>query len=165
MQPAADEDFEIEVKFESEPTQAIQSQGLLVEQDATNFIRFDVYSDGSSLNVFGAAFTDGSPDTPISRRHRSGVDDLSAPRTHGDQWTARYSYDGVTWTTAGTFSHALTVWSVGVFAGNFDPNPAYTAVVDYFFETSAPVLPEDASLCNPSDESEVTTASIGGGSL
>jgi hypothetical protein len=66
-----------------------------------------------------------------------------------DQWTAQYSYDGLSWTLATSFSHALTVSSVGVFAGNFDdtvldPNPpAYQAVVDYFFDTSSPIVPED----------------------
>ncbi|MBY8978480.1 cadherin-like domain-containing protein, partial [Rhodobacteraceae bacterium NNCM2] len=42
MQSAADEDFTLEARFLSEPSQRFQMQGLLVEQDASNWIRFDV---------------------------------------------------------------------------------------------------------------------------
>ena len=165
MQPAADEDFEIEVKFESEPTQGYQSQGLLVEQDASNYVRFDVYSDGSSLRVFAATFANGAPTIRVNSPIPSGPTTYLRLGRSGNQWTARYSYDGVSWTTAASFSHALTVWSVGVFSGNFTPNPAYTAVVDYFFETSAPINPEDGPTCDPSDQFIVTVASDGPGAV
>ena len=165
MQPAADEDFEIEVKFESEPTQGYQSQGLLVEQDASNYVRFDVYSDGSSLRAFAATFANGAPTIRVNSPIPSGPTTYLRLGRSGNQWTARYSYDGVSWTTAASFSHALTVWSVGVFSGNFTPNPAYTAVVDYFFDTSAPVDPEDGPICDPSDQFTVTVASNGPGAV
>ena len=80
MQPAADEDFEIEVKFESEPTQRYQSQGLLVQQNASSYVRFDVYSDGSSLRAFVATFANGTPTVRVNSAIRSGPDDLSASR-------------------------------------------------------------------------------------
>ena len=51
MQPAADENLEIEVKFESEPTQKYQIQGLLVEEDSTNYLRLDVHYTGSELRI------------------------------------------------------------------------------------------------------------------
>jgi regulation of enolase protein 1 (concanavalin A-like superfamily) len=143
MQSAADEDFEIEVKFESEPTERFQMQGLLVEQDASNYLRFDVFSDGSGLNVFSATYTDGMEAMKINAPIASGPMTYLRLARAGNQWTARYSYDGATWVTATSFSHVLTVGSVGVFAGNFNPYPAYTAVVDYFFETSSPIVPED----------------------
>jgi len=41
----------------------------------------------------------------------------------------------------------LVVSQVGVFAGNFgsggSPAPAHTALVDYFFNTASPIIPED----------------------
>ncbi len=80
MQPAADEDFEIEVKFESQPTQRYQGQGVLVEQNASNYVRFDVYSDGSSLRAFAATFANGSPTVRVNSPIRSGPDDLPASR-------------------------------------------------------------------------------------
>ena len=44
MQPVADTDFWIEAKFDSIPSKKYQIQGLLVEQDVGNFLRFDIFS-------------------------------------------------------------------------------------------------------------------------
>jgi hypothetical protein len=60
-----------------------------------------------------------------------------------------------------TFSETLTVSSVGVFVENDDNGnaPAYTALVDYFFETSSPIVPEDGTLdTNPPVISNVQVA-------
>jgi len=67
----------------------------------------------------------------------------------GTQWTLDYSPNGTAWTPAGTFSHTIAVNSVGVFAGNYGSGgsaPAHTALFDYFFDTAAPVSPEDGAL-------------------
>ena len=165
MQSAPDEDFEIEVKFESEPTEAFQSQGLLVEEDGANYVRFDVSSDGFDRLVFGATFAAGE----YTERVYEPI--TAAPITYlrltrsGDEWTGRYSYDGEDWTVATTFTRALEVSSVGVFAGNFDPNPASMVVVDYFFETSSPIEPEDTPLCQPGEQFTLTTDSMGPGTV
>ena len=55
MQPCNDADFEVEVKFESEVLERYQMQGIMVWQDSGNYLRFDVYSTGSSVQAF--AFT------------------------------------------------------------------------------------------------------------
>ena len=67
----------------------------------------------------------------------------------GNSWTHRYSTDGTTWTDTGSFSHTLAVTAVGVFAGNYPEGtaPAFEAEIDYFFETSSPVVPEDPVTC------------------
>ncbi len=59
MQTASDTDFETEVKFESGVSEKYQLQGLLVEESAGTFLRFDFYSDGNSTRIFAASFTDG----------------------------------------------------------------------------------------------------------
>jgi hypothetical protein len=62
----------------------------------------------------------------------------------GDQWTQFYSYDGITRMTNVSFTHALTVTSVGPFASNAgSPAPAFTGLVDYFFNTASPIVPGD----------------------
>jgi regulation of enolase protein 1 (concanavalin A-like superfamily) len=139
MQAASDEDFEIEAKFDSEPTQKYQGQGFIVEQDESNYIRFDVFHDGRRFRIFAATIANGSPTVRFNRRiSPMATTHLRLGRV-GDQWIAEYSTDGASWSSAGSFSHSLAVSSVGVFASNFTPNPAYTARVDYFLETSAPV--------------------------
>ena len=52
MQPTQNTDFEIVTKFESAVTQRYQMQGILVEQDLANFLRFEVYHDGSNTQLY-----------------------------------------------------------------------------------------------------------------
>jgi hypothetical protein len=59
MQAVDDVDMVIETRFLSTPTGQYQLQGLLFEQDADNWIRFDTYSDGSRLYAFAAVTIDG----------------------------------------------------------------------------------------------------------
>ena len=143
MQPALDENMEIEVKFESEPSQAYQLQGLLIEQDSDNYLRVDFYSDNTNLRMFAARFEGGVP-TVITNETITGGTALFLRLTRqGDAWTYQYSDDGSNWTGAGNFTYGLSVSAVGVFVGNGGGNPAYTATVDYFFNTWNPIVPED----------------------
>ena len=148
MEAAANQDFELEVKFESQPTQAYQLQGVIVETSPGNYLRFDFYHDGATLRVFAASFVSNG----ATVRHSQGI--AAAPAggalymrvgRQGNQWTQSYSYNGTTWFAAASFSHAMTVNQIGVFAGNAGGTsaPAYTAVVDYFFNTASPINPED----------------------
>ncbi len=165
MQSAQDEDFQIEVKFESEPTQRYQIQGMLVEQDANNFLRFDVYSDGAALHVFAATFSNGVPSTVFDQTISSAPTTYLRLTRVGDEWTAQYADDGSTWTTAGIFTHTLAVSTVGVFAGNTGNNPAFTAAVDYFFDTAAPIAPEDGLTCAPNDQFTLSATVVGDGAV
>ena len=87
MQPSLDEDLEIEVKFESEPTQRYQIQGLLVEQDGQNFLRVDFYSDGSQLRVFAARFEGGVPSVLVNQAIAGGATLYLRLTRLGDEWT------------------------------------------------------------------------------
>lgn len=147
MQMANDTDFEIEVKFESLPAVKYQGQGVIIEESPGEFLRFDFYSPGGSLKLFAASFVGGSPTLRVNQSIASGVPIYLRIRREGNQWTEFYSYDGQTWTTAGSFSHVLSVSSVGVFVFNHGSpasnSPAYTAAIDYFFNTASPVVLED----------------------
>ncbi len=46
MQPVANSDFEVETKFESMGSAQYQDEGIVVEQDASTLLRFDVLLDG-----------------------------------------------------------------------------------------------------------------------
>ena len=148
MQPAADADFEIEVKFESTVNAKYQMQGLLVEQDGGNFIRADFFSDGGAVRAFAAVFVNGSPSVKKNvSLWVSGSPLYMRLGRLGDVWTQSYSQDGINWQPVVTFTHAMAVGSVGVFAGNTGTSaPAHTAVVDYFFNTVSPIVPEDDAL-------------------
>jgi hypothetical protein len=144
MQPLNDVDVELAAKFDSTVFDAFESQGWIVEQDAQNFLRFDVYGTGTGQNLFVAKFVNGSPQALVNTSVAApGPVWLRVGRV-GDVWTLAWSVDGVSWTTAARFVHAMSVTQAGVFAGNAGSNPAHTAVIDYVFDTATPILDEDA---------------------
>jgi len=145
MQAAEDIDFTVEAKFESALSQQYQIQGILVEQDQENILRFEFYSDGTDSKILGASIISGTGQVLINQVIvPSGADMYLQIERLGDQWTERYSFDGLNWMIAGVFTKAITVNRVGLHAGNAGALPAHTAIVDYFFNTAAPILPEDA---------------------
>ena len=110
MQAANDTNFEVEVKFNSNLVGRNEVQGLLVEADDQNFIRFDFYSDGTSIRVFAASFLNGVP--TIRKNLVIGSVPSGSPmylrvQRSGTQWTQWYSFDGFNWLTAVTFSHTM----------------------------------------------------------
>jgi hypothetical protein len=164
-QAASNTDFQLEVKFDSALTARFQMQGLTVEQDATNLLRFDVYSDGSVNQIYSASFVNGKPTKRIQQTITAGVPLYMRVTRQGDLWTQTYSYDGVNWIGAGSYSHSLNVSSVGVFAGNTgSPAPAHTALIDYFrVDGLAPPAPGDTTppvISNVQATATETTATI-----
>ena len=146
MQPATDEDFELEVKFASQPSQSYQMQGILVEEDADNWIRFDTYHDGSNLKLFAATTLNGNSQVKLNQVITPGTAAYLRVMRQGNTWILFYSSDGNSWTNAGNFNQELTVSAVGTFAANHafsGSPPEFTAQVDYFFNTAAPIIPED----------------------
>jgi regulation of enolase protein 1 (concanavalin A-like superfamily) len=157
MQPVQDGDFELEVKFESPVSQRYQLQGLLIEQDTENMLRINLQDEGAKsfpesgrhLILFAGKRTSA---TGWVELHRLELPTLPPPyylrvaRTGGD-WVVQYSFDGLNWNDFGLFHQPLVVSNVGVFAGNApfraEPVPSHTALVDYFFDTAAPIRPED----------------------
>ncbi len=154
MQPCLDQDLQVEAKFLSPVTQAYQIQGILVEQDSTRFIRFDFSTDGTATYLFAASFSGSfsSPAVEIGPDSiaPAGVSPLYIKITRlGTLWAVAYSLDGTSYFSPSTpnFNHTLSVRRIGAFAGNsgteFTPAPAHTVLLDYFFNTSSPVNPED----------------------
>ncbi len=146
MQPTSNNDFEIVVKYNSSVTKRFQMQGILIEQDSNDFLRFEAHHDGAHVNIYAAKFVSGDP-TPLIHVQLDGITPpyLRVTRT-GDQWSFSHSMDGQTWLSAGSFTHKMTVASSGVFSANHaagGPSPEHIAIVDYFFNTAAPIDPED----------------------
>ncbi len=149
MQDAADEDFQIETHFLSTPSGSYQMQGILIEQDAQNWMRFDTYSAGTKLFAYVGKTVNGQ----TSKLLEVEITGVSAPylrvtRT-GDSWLYQYSTDGSTWTTVGTVNHALTVDAAGLFSGNLGQSSGFEAQVDYFEVSSDPIVDEDGTPTEP----------------
>ncbi len=142
LQPVADTDFAIEAKFESVPSLKYQQQGILAQENNDVFLRFATYHDGVSPRLF-VAYTNGD----VSIVYRSVALVTIPPYQQvlraGNQWTYRYSHDGISWIDAVTFIQPITVSEVGVFAGASGSNPPFTANVDYVMNLASPIADND----------------------
>ena len=154
MQAAADEDFQLETRFLSTPTQQYQIQGILVEESANNWIRFDTYYTGSQYRVFAASTTNGTSSVEINVTLPSGNAPYLRVTRADDTWTLEHSYDGISWAISGSFVHEMSVTAVGVFSGNTGPATGYTALVDYFENTANPLVSEDGDFV-PANEAPI----------
>jgi hypothetical protein len=144
MQSISNVDFEVEVKLDSKVTTYSQMQGIIVEQDGSNYLRFDVYFDGSSPRLFSASFVNNNPTINANTPIAAGMPIWLKLKRTGNTWTGSWSNDGTSYTTGVTFNQTLNVTKVGPFAGNCCTSaPAFTAQIDHFFNTASPIVPED----------------------
>jgi regulation of enolase protein 1 (concanavalin A-like superfamily) len=146
IQKVQNTDFEIEVKFDSELRFKYQLQGLIVEENSENYLRFDVYTDGEKIYLFSAVFSNGTGTRMLNKEISGGAPYFLRVKRSGDQWTYYYSTDGIDWLPQTTFFWSLNVESVGFFAGNHgtgDEIPPHLGVVDYFYNSADPIMPED----------------------
>ncbi len=142
--------FEAEVKFESAVTQQYQMQGMMAEQNDKNYIRFEYqHNGGSAPRVYVAAIQNGTVNQlpAINLPGPLGATSYLRMTRANTVWTFAYSANGTDWTPAGGLDFDAPINQVGVFSANHNPGaqpaPAHTAVVDYFFNSSAPIVPED----------------------
>jgi hypothetical protein len=153
MQPTTDANFEIVTKFESAVTKRFQMQGILVEQDESNFLRLEVHHDGTTVELYAAKFVNGSPEPIINRVPLPNTPGWLRVSRAGDNWSFSYSYDGSEWFAGGSFSQMLDVTSTGIFGGNQSSGskepPEHRVIVDYFFNAQSPIVPEDAGMIGP----------------
>lgn len=153
MQTTENEDFTVEVKFDSRLEQSGAMQGIIVEQDAGSFMRFDFFRREDTITVYAAAFVLPATD-PVLSFGKVTLAPMDTPLSmrvvrFGDNWELLYSFDGSQWNPAYEFEHTLIVQQIGVFSGNFKVKgivPAHTAVVDYFYNALDPNKPADRPL-------------------
>jgi hypothetical protein len=141
MQPLANNDVELEARFNSVPVGTNVIQGIIVEQEGGTFLRFDFYSNEFGIYLFAAGFTNWNPQIYINQLIASTTDAplrLRVTRT-GAYWTVSYALAEGNWQQSTPFEYQLTVQTGGVFAGNAAGSPAFTGIVDYVIDTSAPV--------------------------
>ncbi|UCH82903.1 MAG: DUF1349 domain-containing protein, partial [Candidatus Latescibacterota bacterium] len=147
LQTVDDTNFEIQAKFDSKPNTRYQIQGFVVHEDEDTYLRFDVHHNGTSPRVFAGYVNGVNPPTiKINASLPEIPSYLKLTRT-GSSWNFQYSYDGTSWSSAGAFSSGLLVDQVGLFAATTQSDyydaPPFVANIDYLFDTSNPIIPED----------------------
>jgi len=145
LQPVPDQDLGLEVKWNDEPTDGYNDQGILVEQGPDDWLRFDVFHDGSTLRLFVGRTVGGSNTAILNQPIAEGSATHLRVLRSGDLFTTWSSGDGSDWELRSSFSHALNVARVGVYAANPIQGLAFTSKVDYFFNSALPLADEDAN--------------------
>ncbi len=142
LQDVPNSDFEVEVKLDSAMGSGNQLQGIVVQQDADDLLRLEIHHDGNATRLFAAVIAGGIASSAHYSTIDSGSPSYLRVRRVGNQWTLRHSRDGTSWTSTASFSHAMTVTSVGPFVGNSGGSaPAFVGLVDHFRVISAPAPP------------------------
>ncbi|MCU1260367.1 MAG: autotransporter protein [Bryobacterales bacterium] len=135
-------DFNVVAKFNSLPSVAANSyngEGIMVSSDASNFLRFEVYSNQTSgYQIYAsstAASVQGNPFINAALPVTAGSFYLRVGRA-GNVWTESWSTDGVNYTTSGTFTQAISTAKTGPYVTNYATTAAATpsnvATVDFF---------------------------------
>jgi len=150
LQAVSNGDFTLEVKFDSVPILSSASsyigQGIVVQQDATNYFRFEFGAINGVTTVVNtriiAGTQGGLTSVPIST---AGVSSLwMRVQRAGNVWTQSWSTNGTSFSNMTSITQAWTVTGVGLYGNNYgSPSsgaPAYTAVVDYFHNGALPDL-------------------------
>jgi large repetitive protein len=114
MQPTQNSPFQIITKFDSVVTQRYQMQGILVEEDDNNFLRFEVQHDGTGLRLYVAGFTNGTPDVLIRGNYLQATPPYIRVTRVDGKWSYSYSTNGNVWTPAGSFHEHMNVTKSGV---------------------------------------------------
>ena len=159
MQAGGSGDFGLEVKFDSVIGTVGQMQGILIEEDAGTYIRISYEMSPTKGPIMFAAFVvDGVMVKGVTREFNLLVPPQTVPPAYmrvtrtGDEWAWYWSQNGTNWQRANLpYSLSLSVLNAGVFSGNTGAagtQPAQNTLVDYFFNSAAPIVPEDATPMN-----------------
>ena len=147
MQFVPNTNFEVEAKLDSGIGANELLEGIIVEQDSNDYLRFDYYSDGTNTHVFSGVFVNGVFQSPVGRKNTiiggvpSGAPLYLRVKRAGNIWTLSYSTNRTTWVQHNSFTHAMTVNAVGPYAANPNPAanpPAFTLLADYFRNIGIP---------------------------
>ena len=137
LQTSSNTDFDIKVKVSCSLSQTNrQGVGIWCGTDANNFIRFNIHSVGdgtTTYRVYSATFLNGVATTKINTGIGAGANPfwLRVNRA-GDVWTFYTSTNGTSWTSRVSFTYAINIVSVGLFALTGVSVSAFTATFDEF---------------------------------
>ncbi len=152
IQPISNANFDVAVKIDSTLLAAhpYYGQGLMVEGDAKNYIRFEVGS-GSTVSLSVNTITGG---VQTSKLQISPFSSYPVPTylrltRVGNNYTAYWGSNGVNWNQLGTFTDSLVVTGLAPYAWNYNATPsqapALTASFDWFHNLASSGTPVAAT--------------------
>ena len=151
LQPVDNSNFQVQVGFESVVNFSSQLQGVVFEQSDNTLIRFDLFSDGSTVRAFVGDLNPTRLQTRANVVVNGAVPGTLRVTRTGDNWLFEYSAnDGATWQTIYQGVIAISLSRMGPMVGNANPQiasvPEHTAFVDYFWSNTDPIAITDPGL-------------------
>jgi len=161
MQPADDTDLDYVVKFNSDVSQSVQTQGMLIQESNNKLMRVDFYYNPGQQNnvpndevvVYAGIWTPGALQKKVLLPIAAADANYLRVTRVGLKWTIFYSATGQAddWQKADDFNYDMRVNRAGVYAGNLRPAgatvaPAFTADIDFFYNATGAPLAADKSL-------------------
>ncbi|MCK4652869.1 MAG: hypothetical protein KAU01_00305, partial [Candidatus Cloacimonetes bacterium] len=139
LQTISNEDFTVQIKFDSAPAAQYQMQGFIV-QTTNNAarLRFETYFGSQPyfyVNTYGVSVTG----LPINQAIGGAIPQYLKLDRAVNEWTFDYSYDGTLWYNVSTYTLDIIVEKIGFYGANHTPNPAFTAMTDYFWNLDQPL--------------------------
>lgn len=138
--------FEVETKMLSVMDKKYQIQGIAIEQDPLNYIRFEFFHDGIKTHVYvqstiGGVYQSFVNDIPFGSGS-SPVPIWMRVKRAGNLWTCKYSTDGSNFTSTASMNMPLNLQNIGVYAGNAvgPSSPAHIAQFEYFRDVNCQSL-------------------------
>jgi hypothetical protein len=153
MQVSQNDNFEIEAKFDTAVSPG-KLQGVRIEQDLNNSLTVQFQNTGSGQQFVYIHVIDGIAGAPVSAAVPNGKPLYLRVARQGNQWTLSYMRTLPNWITTFQFDREMNVTAVGVLAGNLPGSrvPAHTALIDYFYKRTPPIIeqqPADVSVTDP----------------
>ena len=144
VQSISNSNFDVAVKIDSVLNAATQyyGQGLMVEGDAKNYIRFELGAGGSvSLSVNTVVNGGQTSQGQIAPFTAYPVPTYLRMQRVGTTFTAYWSTDGTTWNKLSSFNDTMTVTGLAPYGWNYSATasqaPALTASFDWFHIVTA----------------------------
>lgn len=136
MQTTEVQNYAIVAKFDSNPNDAFQAQGILVELDTDNWFKFEIQYNGSERRFFVTETASAISSTIANAGIPSATNHYQRVTRSGTSWTVEHSTDGTSWTLITNHTSTFTTNSMGLYCANFGSNPAFDMVVDNFSVTA-----------------------------
>jgi hypothetical protein len=129
MQKIDNVDFYVETMFTSMVSQPLQGQGLIVQQDDVNFIRFGIYTTGCQAYIYGVSIENGVSFTFLEQPVENGPNLYLRISRSSANWYFDYSYNHNAWVYDAkrtdengqpllSFYRDLNASSIGLYAEN-----------------------------------------------
>lgn len=160
MRTIANTDF-VAICQVTAPTTQIQVIGFIFEQDANDWMRFDLYFNTAALRGFAGHNNNNNTTTSqFNNTVTAGSNFIRVTRT-GTTFDFATSTDGVTFTSRANFTRSITLSLLGLYAGNASgaASPAFTGLVNFvdFNDGEITVVPNNAA---PTSQEAVLVQSI-----